>query len=154
MDTLSLYDILVGSFLSRGDDPGDTDESYFDQMSEERKLRQSIVENLKMVLQTRRGSVKHLPDFGIPDIMQLYAEEGSIDPVCQAIRETILKYEPRIAEVRVIKSDFDQKNLRLSLKVFARIREVPGKEVLLTEFSSTGWVKVEFERDIIQKESP
>jgi hypothetical protein len=31
--------------------------------------------------------------------------------------------------------------------VAARIKEMPGKEVLLTEFSSTGWTKVVFERD-------
>ena len=64
---MSLYELLVGCFTLRGDDPGDTDDSYFDNIMEDEKLRQSIVENLTLVLQSRQGSVQHLSDFGIPD---------------------------------------------------------------------------------------
>lgn len=147
MDNLSLYDLLVGGFMSRGDDPMTTDASYFDHLTEDEKLRNSIVENLKMVLQTRRGSVKHLPDFGIPDIRQVYFDEGTIDSVPVQIRKTILKYEPRLKDVIVRKKEFDEKNLRISLEISAQIKEVPGKELLFTEFSSTGWTKVYFIRD-------
>jgi type VI secretion system protein len=147
MDNLSLYDLLVGSFVSRGDEPGEVDASYFNRMTEDQKLRNSIVENLKMVLQTRRGSVKHLPDFGIPDIRQIYFDEGTIDSVPNQIRDTILKYEPRLTQVKVRKKDFDERNLKVSLEISAQIKEVPGKEVLFTEFSTTGWTKVYFERD-------
>ena len=95
-------------------------------MSEEKKLRQSIIENLQMVLRTRQGSVLHLPDFGMPDILQLYFNSGnSIDPIRKQIRDTILKYEPRIGS----------------------IKDNPNKEILLTEFSTTGWTKIVFERD-------
>lgn len=124
-----------------------TNTSYFDHLTEDEKLRNSIVENLKMVLQTRRGSVKHLPDFGIPDIRQIYFDEGTIDSVPNQIRDTILKYEPRLKEVRVRKKEFDERNLRISLEIQAQIKEVPGKELLFTEFSSTGWTKVYFIRD-------
>lgn len=147
MENLSIYDLLVGAFVSLGHDPGDMDLSYFDKMSEDEKLRRSIVENLKKVLQTRQGSVLHLPDFGIPDIRQIYFEEGTIDAVPKQIAETITKYEPRLTDVKVAASRFDEKNMRISLKVSAKIKELPGKEVLLTEFSSTGWTKVVFERD-------
>jgi type VI secretion system lysozyme-like protein len=147
MENISLYDLLVGSFVSLGHDPGDVDLSYFDTMSEEEKLRRSIVENLKLVLQTRQGSVLHLPDFGIPDIRQIYFDEGTIDSVPKKISETILKYEPRLVDVRVKKKDFDDKNLRVTLEISAKIKDMPGKEVLFTEFSTTGWMKVVFERD-------
>ena len=96
MESISLYDLLVGTFISMGDDPGDVDLSYFDRISEDEKLRRSIVENLKMVLQTRRGSVQHLPDFGIPDIRKVYFDEGTIDAIPKQIAETITKYEPRL----------------------------------------------------------
>lgn len=148
MENISLYDLLVGSFVSRGDDPGEVDLSYFDQLSEEEKLRRSIVENLTMLLKTRRGSVKHLPDFGIPDIKQIYFDEGTIDSVPRLIGETIMKYEPRLDNVRVNTDQFDQRNLRITFKITAQIKQMPGKEVLFTEFSSTGWTKVVFERDI------
>jgi type VI secretion system protein len=148
VENISLYDLLVGCFIFRGDDPGEVDVSYFDSMTEEEKLRQSIVENLKMILQSRRGSVEHLPDFGLPDIRQIYFDEGSIDSVPNLIRDTILKYEPRLEEVKVKRKNFDANNLRLSLEIYAKIKQLPGKEVLLTEFSSTGWLKVVFERDL------
>ncbi len=147
MDSLSLYDLLVGCFVSRGDNPADVPASYFNQMTEDEKLRSSIIENLKMVLQTRRGSVMHLPDFGIPDIRQIYFDEGSIESVPDMIKETILKYEPRLKNVRVQRKDFDEKNLRISLEIAAQIKEVSGREILFTEFSSTGWTKVYFERE-------
>ena len=147
MDNLSLYDLLVGCFTLRGDDPGDVDDAYFDHIMEDEKLRQSIVENLTLVLQTRQGSVQHLSDFGIPDIRQIYFDEGNIESVPERIRETILKYEPRLGEVRVKKKEFDERNMRMTLEISAQIKQTPGKEVLFTEFSTTGWTKVYFERD-------
>ena len=147
MDNLSLYDLLVGCFSLRGDDPGDVDDAYFDHIMEDEKLRQSIVENLTLVLQTRQGSVQHLSDFGIPDIRQVYFDEGTIESVPERIRETILKYEPRLGEVRVKKKEFDERNMRMTLEISAQIKQTPGKEVLFTEFSTTGWTKVYFERD-------
>jgi type VI secretion system protein len=149
MDTISLYDLLVGCFVFRGDDPGEVDpEMYFERMTEDEKLRSSIVENIKMILQSRRGSITHLPDFGLPDIRQIYFDEGSIDSVPNMIKETILKYEPRLQDVRVRRKNFDPNNLRLSLEIDAKIRDLRGKELLLTEFSSTGWLKVVFDRDV------
>ena len=147
MDSLSLYDLLVGSFIFRGDDPGEVDDSYFDDMDEEEKLRSSIVENIKMILQSRRGAIEHLPDFGLPDIRQIYFDQGSIDSVPNLIKQSILKYEPRLQDVRVRRKNFDPHNLRLSLQIDAKIKDHRGRELLLTEFSSTGWLKVVFDRD-------
>lgn len=148
MENLSLYDLLVGQFVSEAKHADNIDASVFERMSEEKKLRQSIIENLQMVLRTRQGSVLHLSDFGMPDILQVYFNSGnSIDPIRKQIRDTILKYEPRIGDVKVDKTDFDQKNMRISLKIIASIKDNPNKEVLLTEFSTTGWTKIVFERD-------
>ena len=92
MENLSLYDILVGQFTSEADYVDNVSSANFDNMSEEKKLRQSIIENLHMVLRTRQGSVQHLPDFGMPDILQMYFNSGnSIDPIRKQIRETYFK---------------------------------------------------------------
>ena len=148
MENISLYDLLVGQFSAEAKDPDNIDAAQFERMSEEKKLRQSIIENLHMILKTRQGSVQHLPDFGMPDILQVYFKSGnSIEPIKKQMKETILKYEPRIGDVRVDKTEFDQKNMRISLKIVASIKENPNKEVLLTEFSTTGWTKIVFERD-------
>ena len=151
MENLSLYDVLVGGFMSRGDDPLD-EGRQLEELPEDEKLRLSIAENLTMVLQTRRGSVLHLPDFGIPDILQEYFEAGrSLDSLREKIRETILKYEPRISEVKVQKDSFDQTNMHISLRILATIKDANQREILLTEFSTTGWTKVVFERDNLKE---
>ncbi|MFH1197533.1 MAG: type VI secretion system baseplate subunit TssE [bacterium] len=148
MENLSIYDLLVGQFISESPYSDSVDPGEFDNLSEDEKLRQSIIENLRMVLKTRQGSVVHLPDFGMPDILQIYFESGnSIEPIKKKIRDTVLKYEPRIGDVQVQKSDFDQKNMSISLKIIATIKENPNKEILLTEFSTTGWSKIVFEKD-------
>lgn len=143
MESISLYDLLVGHFTHEGLEPVDTDFTAFKRLSEEEKLRKSIIENLSMVLRTRQGSVDHLPDFGLPDIMQVFIDSGySFEPLKKQIRETILKYEPRIAGVRLDNPQFDKPNMRLFLKIMATIRDFAHTEILLTEFSTTGWTKV------------
>ena len=149
MRNLSLFDILTGQFVSEADNPDNLDPAQFEKLSEDEKLRRSIIENLRMVLTTRQGSVQHLPDFGMPDILQLYFDSGnSTEPVKKEVRDVILKYEPRIGDVKVQKFDFFQETMRISIKIVATIKDSPGKEILLTEFSTTGWTKVMFEKDL------
>jgi type VI secretion system protein len=139
----------VGQFVSESENPDDADAYHYDQLTEDQKLRFSIIENLRMVLSTRQGSVQHLPDFGMPDILQLYFDSGNtIDPVRKVIRHVILKYEPRIRDVEIQKSDFDKKSMRISLKIITSLKDSSNKEIFLTEFSTTGWTKVMFEKDI------
>jgi type VI secretion system protein len=148
MNNLSLYDILIGQFASESKNLDETEFTELDQLTEEHKLRSSIIENLRMVLSTRQGSVQHLPDFGMPDILQLFFNsDNSIEPIKKEIKKVILKYEPRIAEVQVQKTDFDQESMKITLKVIATVKGIPNKEILLTEFSTTGWTKVMFEKD-------
>ena len=147
MNSLSIYDILVGQFISESTNPDDVGDQYFDQLNEDEKLRFSIIENLRMLLSTRQGSVQHLPHFGMPDILQIYFDTGSVEPIKKEIIDVILTYEPRIGDVQIQKSDFDQNNMRISMKIAASIKDVPNKQILLTEFSTTGWTKVMFDKD-------
>jgi type VI secretion system protein len=147
MQNLSLYDLLIGQFVSESTNPDDIGDQYFDQLNEDEKLRYSIIENLRLLLSTRQGSVQHLPHFGMPDILQIYFDTGSIDEIKKEIINVILTYEPRIGSVQIQKSDFDQNNMRLSLKIAASIKDVKDKQILLTEFSTTGWTKVMFDKD-------
>ncbi len=65
----------------------------------------------------------------------------------QEIKDVILKYEPRISEVRMENSEFDQKTLRAALKIIIKVKDSSNQEILLTEFSTTGWTKVVYDRD-------
>jgi type VI secretion system lysozyme-like protein len=146
MENLSIYDLLVGCFIFKGDRPEEVDESYFKNKSEGEKLRNSIIENLKMVLQSRSGTVRHLPDFGIPDIRKAYFEDGSLESIPKQIQKTIERYEPRLEDIRVRqkRSDRDkvEKDLRIEIEIRAKIKETKGREIFLTEFSTTGWLRV------------
>lgn len=149
MSSLSIYNLLVGQFISENTNPDETDIANFDNLSEDQKLSSSIIENLRMILGTRKGSVVHLPDFGMPDILQLYMEYGDpIESLKKDIRDVILKYEPRIGEVRFEETEFDQKILRASIKIIIRLKDNPNQEILITEFSTTGWTKVIRQGDV------
>jgi type VI secretion system protein len=101
-----------------------------------------------MILTTRRGSILHLPDFGISDILQIYlSSENPVESLKQEIKDVILKYEPRISGVQIQNSEFDQKTLRAALKIIIKVKDSSNQEILLTEFSTTGWTKVVFDKD-------
>ncbi len=149
MENLSVFDLLVGSFASQGYDPSIRSDEFFGRFSEDDKLRQSIIENLKRIFQVRRGSIGHLPDFGMPDIMQVYLNSGgSMEPICEQIQQTIVKYEPRIEKAVVEKRQFDEKNIRVSMRIAVTVAGRSKTELLFTEFSTTGWTKVSFVKDL------
>lgn len=148
MKNLSLYNELLGQFISEVINPDEIGPQQFDKLTEDQKLSLSIVENLRMILTTRRGSVQHLPDFGVSDILQIYIRsENPIESLKQELKQVILKYEPRIKEVIMETSEFDQKTLRASLKIIVKVKDSPNTEILLTEFSTTGWTKVVLDKD-------
>ena len=66
----------------------------------------SIKEHLGLLLNTRRGSIKHLPDYGLPDISEICDNmPESLDMLQKAIKETVEKYEPRLTRVRVVEHE-------------------------------------------------
>jgi type VI secretion system protein len=88
-----LIDILLGQFLDG--------QTVADAHPSQRKLR-SIVDNLSRLFNTRRGSVAHLPDYGLPDISQVYRDlPYSIEGLREAIKQVVEKYEPRLRRIRV-----------------------------------------------------
>lgn len=125
MKNLSLYNLLLGQFISEVLNPDEIGPQQFEHLTEDQKLSLSIIENLRMILTTRRGSILHLPDFGISDILQIYlSSENPVESLKQEIKDVILKYEPRISEVRMENSEFDRKTLRAALKLLLKLKTV------------------------------
>lgn len=140
--------MLLGQFVSEVINPDEIGPQQFENLTEDQKLNLSILENLRMILTNRRGSILHLPDFGISDILQIYLDsDNPVESLKKEIKDVILKYEPRISDVQIQNSEFDQKTLRASLKIIIKVKDTSNKEILLTEFSTTGWTKVVFEKD-------
>lgn len=79
----------------------------------------SIITNLDRLLNTRRGTVAHLPDYGIPDLagvghrifLAKFKQPKHDDSVIfeRIIEEAVRRYEPRLDKVRVTEVETPKK---------------------------------------------
>lgn len=88
----SLYDMLLGQI---GGEPLNA--------HDDRALEcMSVQQNIQRILNTRAGVLKHLPDYGLPDLTNIYkALPASAHVLKQQMEATLLKYEPRIRSIDV-----------------------------------------------------
>lgn len=131
-----LIDLLLGHFLD-GQSVADGDPA--------RNRLSSIVDNLSRLFNTRRGSIAHLPDFGLPDISQVYRDlPYSIEGLRAAIRSVVEQYEPRLHRVRVemLEKDKDEEHdMRVSFIVTGELSK--GQRVQFqTTFTSNDLAEV------------
>jgi type VI secretion system protein len=105
---------------------------------------QSVVEHLKVLLNTCAGDAVTVPDFGLTDFSDIVHElPQGIHKIQQNIRNVILKYEPRLknVSVRFVPSD---EPLLLKFEVVARLNDESRSVVRLrTQMSSGGQFNVE-----------
>lgn len=88
----SLYDILLGQI--RGVPLNHWDDNTLEILS--------VMENLRRILNTRAGSLKHLPDYGLPDLTNVYkALPASAHLLKQWMETTLLSYEPRVRAIDI-----------------------------------------------------
>lgn len=84
----------------------------------------SVRNNLKVLLNARQNTVSHLPDYGLPDVSQIYKDfPDSIASLRQAILDTIREFEPRLTDVEVRLEN------REDLELMKRIIRNPGQNV-------------------------
>jgi len=88
----------------------------------ERELRESLLEHLQNMCQTRQGTMLSAPGFGIPDISEtLHSYPHAIAQMGQAIAQTIRQFEPRLANVRVSHVPSEETDLILRYEVTAQL---------------------------------
>ncbi len=62
----------------------------------------SVRDHLQRLLNSRRGSLTHLPHFGMPDIAALYLElPYTRDKIMASIRQCVSDFEPRLCHPQV-----------------------------------------------------
>jgi type VI secretion system protein len=62
----------------------------------------SVQQNVQRILNTRLGALKHLPDYGLPDLTNIYkALPASVHRLKRQLEATLLEYEPRIRAIDV-----------------------------------------------------
>lgn len=95
----SLYDILYGYFESG---------IPIDDVAENEQTIISVMDNIERILNSRSGAIKHMPDYGLPDMSTIFqALPSSAYILMRAIEQTLLTYEPRISSVDI---NFEEKN--------------------------------------------
>jgi type VI secretion system protein len=103
---------------------------------------QSIQDHLSRLLNARQGALSHLPDYGLPDLIQAYGDlSGAVGHLQAAIVECIKKYEPRIADVTVISLPDDRAKGVIILEIHATL--LNGRKTRFeTYLKSEGYAKV------------
>ncbi len=90
----------------------------------------SVRNSLKILLNTRRGSLPHIPDYGLPDVSEIYKDfPDSIASLRQAISETIRKFEPRLTDIDVQLENRDDMELVRDIMRNPRKRSEGGNNV-------------------------
>ncbi len=109
------------------------------------RLRQSILLNLRRILNSRRGSAPSAIEYGIIDLSAIvhnYPE--SVGEMAESIRQCVRRYEPRLTHVRVIYDKREEDELTLRFHIAAQVA-VPGLKSRLgfdTVVTSSGRVRV------------
>ena len=104
---------------------------------------ESILGNLRAILNTRVGDSPAADEFGIVDLSDLVHNFPDAAQIMQrSIRNAVAKYEPRLRGVRV-RMVPSEDPLRLVFEVSARLDKRKGTVRVLTEVESSGRVRVE-----------
>ncbi len=91
----TIIDILTGSSFTTAESSG----------FHEREAT-SIRNHLQKLLNSRRGSLTHRPDFGMPDIAEIYLGlPYTSDTIIVALLYAIEQFEPRLQNVQVREYD-------------------------------------------------
>lgn len=130
---IALMEAVTGRFRN-GEPVTDPD-------SEEARLH-SVLDYLTRLFNTRRGTVPHLPDYGLPDIGEVYRDlPTSLQGFKRALIETTKRYEPRIEAVDCRLEQVSEAEFRLQAVLTARMIE--GRSVRVrAAFSSAGRAEV------------
>ncbi|CAH2916875.1 MAG: T6SS lysozyme-like component TssE [uncultured Paraburkholderia sp.] len=129
----SLYDMLLGQI---GGEPLDA--------HDDRTLEcLSVQQNVRRILNTRTGALKHLPDYGLPDLTNIYrALPASAHLLKEQMEATLLKYEPRIRKIDVDILENDDPGVLVSFEMTCHLRKA-GLVRFGTYFEPPGRMRVE-----------
>jgi len=132
-----LFDALTGRFAD-GTRLADVPES-------DHRLR-SILGNLGRLFNTRRGTLAHVPEFGLPDLSDVSrAAPAEVESVRRAIRDSVERFEPRLRRVRVDRDVSDPSSPYLVFLLSAEI-ELFGKVQFQTTIRADDLVEVRQKR--------
>ncbi|WP_350262646.1 type VI secretion system baseplate subunit TssE (plasmid) [Pantoea sp. BJ2] len=133
----SLYELLKGSF-SGG--------LALNRVAEQDQVILSVLDNMQRILNTRAGSLSHIPDYGLPDMTRiLQGMPTTAHQLLHTLSEVLLKYEPRLRHIDVVILEQSMPG-ELRYGIEAKFKEV-GLVRYGTEFAPEGKVIIRHLRE-------
>lgn len=87
----SLYELLLQNFSG---------ELPLDRVREQDQVILSVLDNVQRLLNSRAGTLSHVPDYGVPDLeLVLHGVTGSAHAMVGRLQAMLMKYEPRLETV-------------------------------------------------------
>ena len=118
----SLFDVLTGN-----------NKKGFDEIS----LHKSIQNHLIFLLNTRQGSLQHLPNYGIPDLQHIYQGlPNSLNSFSRILSGIIEQYEPRLTQVIIQHKPVQQNNCIIYFEIRAQLK--PGERIFFDTYFMSG----------------
>ncbi|CAE6854287.1 hypothetical protein R75461_07628 [Paraburkholderia nemoris] len=129
----SLYEMLLGHI------DGEPLEAHDDRTLE----ILSVQANIRRILNTRAGALKHVPDYGLPDLTDVYRNlPASVHDLRNQMEATLLKFEPRIRAIDVEIDERPDPGLLVSFWMTCHLKKA-GLVRFGTYFEPPGRMRVE-----------
>ena len=112
-----------------------------DPRSTPRWVGEPVRDHLTLLLNTRRGSVPNLDDYGMPDVSSFYSDyPASLTALRSEVERLIATYEPRLRDVKVRLIESEHREFRVALLITGEVDD-DGESARVqyrTTFSSNG----------------
>lgn len=100
--------------------------SFFCKEELDEEIYLNIQQHLQLLFNARQGSLLHLPDYGLPDLSEVYQSlPYSINNLIYSVANTIEKYEPRVTKVSVRPRQSDRDSCIIQLEIHANLQQGP-----------------------------
>jgi len=83
----------------------------------------SVQANIRRILNTRAGALKHVPDYGLPDLTDVYRNlPASVHDLRKQMEATLLRFEPRLRSVEIEIDDKPDPGLLVSFTMVCHLK--------------------------------
>ncbi|MDF7675607.1 type VI secretion system baseplate subunit TssE [Neisseriaceae bacterium ESL0693] len=118
------------------------DETPIETLDQHERYIYSVMNHIERILNTRRGSVKYIPDYGLPDLSVIYRHlPGSLLVLQHHISFTLLKYEPRLVAVQVKMIEAQSTDFMIAYELLCQLKGI-GSVRFTTTFDGHEMVRV------------
>lgn len=129
----SLYDMLLGHI----------DGEALDDHNDNTLEILSVQANIRRILNTRAGALKHVPDYGLPDLTNVYRNlPASVHDLRSFMESALLRFEPRLRSIDIEINDNQDPGLLVSFTMVCHLRKA-GLVRFGTYFEPPGRMRIE-----------